>query len=251
MLSIILLLCVLVMARAERVEFGHEGNAGHRSTRKYDKICKSIHKQRINKRKTTESQRIEEEANWKNVQRVYGICVGNPLEMIFPNALCTLLAWPSRNSVKKLRMLSRRYLDEMGHASPSSWKGIISPMLQEAESPPPLVSDVLLMFPPSCTLMSTLRLTENIGEITHVTSFSLYFLGTPIFFTCPTPLPPPSTHKSHQGHVSWKPRSRSRSWEADKQPDSQSGWKLSQNLTLESKFLLRLLTQEQTLFFLK
>ena len=99
MLSIILLLCVLVMARAERVEFGHEGNAGHRSTRKYDKICKSIHKQRINKRKTTESQRIEEEANWKNVQRVYGICVGNPLEMIFPNALCTLLAWPSRNSV--------------------------------------------------------------------------------------------------------------------------------------------------------
>ena len=59
MLSIILLLCVLVMARAERVEFDHEGNAGHRSTRKYDRICKSIHKQHINKRKTTESQRKE------------------------------------------------------------------------------------------------------------------------------------------------------------------------------------------------
>ena len=150
--------------------------------------------------------------------------------MIFPNALCTLLAWPSRNSVKKLRMLSRRYLDEMGHTSPSSWKGIISPMLQEAESPPALVSDFVLvstfMYPEEYTL------TENIGEITHVTSFSLYFLGTPIFSH------PPPTQKPHQRHASSKPRSRSRIWEAY----------LSQNLI---KFLLRLLTQEQTLFFLK
>ena len=187
MLSIILLLCVLVMARAERVEFDHEGNAGHRSTRKYDRICKSIHKQHISKRKTTESQRIEEEANWKSVQRVYGICVGNPLEMIFPNALCTLLAWPSRNSVIKLRMLSRRYLDEMGHTSPSSWKRIISPMLQE--SPPTLVSDFLLMFPPSCNLKSTVWLKTLVKSLTWP-PFPFIFWGPPFFSHAP--LTPPS-----------------------------------------------------------
>ena len=65
-------------------------------------------------------------------------------------------------------------------------------MLQEAESPPALVSDFVLvstfMYPEEYTL------TENIGEITHVTSFSLYFLGTPIFSHAPpTPLPPPPT----------------------------------------------------------
>ena len=248
MLSIILLLCVLVMARAERVEFGHEGNAGHRSTRKYDRICKSIHKQHINKRKTTESQRKERGSELKNVNRVYGICVGNPLVMIFPNALCTLLAWPSRYSVIKLRMLSRRYLDEMGHTSPSSWKGIISPMLQE--SPPTLVSDFLLMFPPSCNLRSTLWLKTLVKPLTWP-PFPFIFWGPPFFSHAPPPPPPPPsppTHKSHQGHASWEPRSRSRSWEADKQPDFQNGWKLSQNLI---KFLLRLLTQEQTLFFLK
>ena len=39
-------------------------------------------------------------------------------------------------------MLPRRYLDEIGYTSSMSrsWKGIIAPMLQEAESPPlPLV----------------------------------------------------------------------------------------------------------------
>ena len=137
----------------------------------------------------------KEEANWKNVQRVYGICVGHPLEMIFPNALCTLLAWLSRNSVIKLRMLSRRYLDKMGHTSPSSWKGIISPMLQEAESPPALVSDFVLvstfMYPEEYTL------TENIGEITQVTSFSLYFFRDPHFFTCPTHTPPSPPHPTN------------------------------------------------------
>ena len=96
--------------------------------------------------------------------------------MIFPNALCTHLAWPSRKSVIKLRMLSRRYLDEMGHTSPSSWKGIISPMLQGAESPPTWLPTYAstFMYPEGYTL------TESIGEMSHVTSFSLYFLGTPL-----------------------------------------------------------------------
>ena len=50
--------------------------------------------------------------------------------MIFRNALCTLLARPSRKSVSKLRMLPHFYLDEFGHTSHSSWKGIISAILQ-------------------------------------------------------------------------------------------------------------------------
>ena len=77
-------------------------------------------------------------------------------EMIFHNALCTLLEQLSRKSVLKLRMLPRRYLEEMGHTSHSSWKGIISPMLQAAESPQTLSRKSEIMFTPSCTLKSTL-----------------------------------------------------------------------------------------------
>ena len=33
---------------------------------------------------------------------------------MFRNALCTLLAWPSRKSVSKLRMLPHWYLDKIG-----------------------------------------------------------------------------------------------------------------------------------------
>ena len=60
MLSIIPLLRVLVMAR---VEFDHESvmqvTQGIEALEKNNRICKSIHKQHINKRKTTESQRKE------------------------------------------------------------------------------------------------------------------------------------------------------------------------------------------------
>ena len=77
-------------------------------------------------------------------------------EMIVHNDLCNLLAWPSRKSVSKLRMLPHRYLDEMGHTSYSSWKGIISAILQEAESPPTFSKKPETMFTPSCTLKSTL-----------------------------------------------------------------------------------------------
>ena len=74
--------------------------------------------------------------------------------MIFPNALCTLLGWPSWKSVFKLRMLPCRYLDKMGHTSHSSWKGIISSMLQEAESQPTFT----FMYP------QEYNLTESITE---------------------------------------------------------------------------------------
>ena len=73
------------------------------------------------------------------------------------NDLCTFLAWPSRKSVSKLWMLlPHRYLDEMGHASHSSSKGIISAMLQEAESPPTFSKKSETMFTPLCTLKITL-----------------------------------------------------------------------------------------------
>ena len=77
-------------------------------------------------------------------------------EMIVHNDLCNLLAWPSRKSVSKLRMLPHRYLDETGHTSYSSWKGIISAILQEAESPPTFCKKPETMCTPSCTLKSTL-----------------------------------------------------------------------------------------------
>ena len=78
--------------------------------------------------------------------------------MILYNALCILLERPSRKSVLRLRMLPRRYLEEMGHTSHSSWKGIISPMLQKAKSPPTLSRKSEIMFTPSCStaLKSTL-----------------------------------------------------------------------------------------------
>ena len=42
------------------------------------------------------------------------------------------------------------------HTLSVQWKGIISPMLQEAESPPTLKRKTEIMFTPSCTLKSTL-----------------------------------------------------------------------------------------------
>ena len=44
--------------------------------------------------------------------------------MNFHNALCAVLERPSRKSVLKLRILPRRYLEEMGYKSHSSLKGI-------------------------------------------------------------------------------------------------------------------------------
>ena len=76
----------------------------------------------------------------------------------FRNDLCTFLAWPSRKSVSKWMLLPHRYLDEMGHTSHSSSKGIISAMLQEAESPPTFSKKSETMFTPLCTLKSTLWL---------------------------------------------------------------------------------------------
>ena len=68
----------------------------------------------------------------------------------------TMPCRPSWKSVLKLRMLPCRYLEEMGQTSHSSWKGIISPMLQEAESPPTLRRKSEIMLTPSCTLKRTL-----------------------------------------------------------------------------------------------
>ena len=77
---------------------------------------------------------------------------------MFRNALCTLLAWPSWKSVSKLRMLPHWYLDEMGHTSHSAWKGIISAMLQEAESPPTFST---FMYPEEYTLTESTSNTDS------------------------------------------------------------------------------------------
>ena len=87
-------------------------------------------------------------------------------EMIVHNDLCNLLAWPSRKSVSKLRMLPHRYLDEMGHTSYSSWKGIISAILQEAESPPtfskkPETMLYTFMYPEEYTLTESNSKTDS------------------------------------------------------------------------------------------
>ena len=81
---------------------------------------------------------------------------------MFCNALCTLLAWPSRKSVSKLRMLPHCYLDEMGHTWRSSWKGIISAMLQEAESPPTFRDYVYTFrYPDEYTLTKSISNTDS------------------------------------------------------------------------------------------
>ena len=87
-------------------------------------------------------------------------------EMIVHNDLCNLLAWPSRKSVSKLTMLPHRYLDEMGHTSYSSWKGIISAILQEAESPPtfskkPETMLYTFMYPEEYTLTESNSKTDS------------------------------------------------------------------------------------------
>ena len=80
------------------------------------------------------------------------------------NDLCTFLAWPSRKSASKWMLLPHRYLDEMGHTSHSSSKGIISAMLQEAESPPTFSKTSETMFTPLCTLHEEYTLTESISK---------------------------------------------------------------------------------------
>ena len=85
----------------------------------YNSIFKGILKQHINKRRRKkENHRKSNERKRKrtenNVQRVYGICAGNDLPQC---SLCTLLEQPSRKSILKLRMLPRRYLEEIGHTS--------------------------------------------------------------------------------------------------------------------------------------
>ena len=113
---------------------------------------KARRRENENRRKSNERKRKRTE---NNVQRVYGICVENPLgNDQFHNAICTLMAWPSRKSILKLRMLPRRYLDEMGHTSQSSWKGNISKLLQEAKSLPTIYRKSETI--PSFTLKSTL-----------------------------------------------------------------------------------------------
>ena len=116
---------------------------------------KARRRENENRRKSNKRKRKRTE---NNVQRVYGICVaGNPLgNDQFHNAICTLMAWPSRKSILKLRMLPRRYLDEMGHTSQSSWKGNILKLLQEAKSLPTIYRKSETMFTPSFTLKSTL-----------------------------------------------------------------------------------------------
>ena len=128
--------------------------------RSYDSIFKGIHKQHINKRRRKKQNRKKSnERKWKrtetNVQRVYEICVGNPLGNDLPQCLVypPSLAVPD---VSKVRMLPHRYIDEMGHTSHSSWKEIILAMLQETESPPTFSKKSETMFTPSCTLRSTL-----------------------------------------------------------------------------------------------
>ena len=106
-----------------------------------------------NRRKSNERKRKRTETN---VQRVYGICVEDPLGNDVPQCLVYPLAWPSRKSVSKSRMLPHWYLDEMGHTSHSFWKGIISAMQQEAESPPTFSKKSETMFTPSCTPKSAL-----------------------------------------------------------------------------------------------
>lgn len=109
------------------------------------------------KTKTAESQMKERGSGLKPMSDEFMESVlETRKEMIVHNDLCNLLAWPSRKSVSNMRMLPHRYLDEMGHTSHSSWKGIISAMLQEAESPPTFSKKSETMFTPSCTLKSTL-----------------------------------------------------------------------------------------------
>ena len=64
---------------------------------------------------------------------------------------------------------SHGYLDETSHTSHSSWKGIISPMLQEAESPPTLSgkSEIMFytfMYPEEYTLAQSIAASYSIGE---------------------------------------------------------------------------------------
>ena len=104
-------------------------------------IFKGLHKQHFSKRrKKKENRRKSNERkrkrNGTNVQRVYGICVENPLGNDVPQCLVYPPSLAVPKSVSKLRMLPHWYLDEMGHTSHSSWKGINSAMLQEEESPP-------------------------------------------------------------------------------------------------------------------
>ena len=125
-------------------------------------IFKGLHKQHFSKgRRKKENRRKSNERKRKRtetiVQRVYGICVVNPLGndvpqcLVYPASLAV-----SEECISKLSMLPHCYLDEMGRTSHSSWKGIISAMLQEAESPPTFSKKSETMFTPSCTLKSTL-----------------------------------------------------------------------------------------------
>ena len=119
----------------------------------YNSIFKGILKQHINKRRgKKENRRKSNERKRKrtenNVQRVYGICVGNPLR----NDLPQCLVYPPRTAVPEECIK----VEDVATSSHSSWKGIISPMLQEAESAPTLSRKSEIMFTPSCTLKSTL-----------------------------------------------------------------------------------------------
>ena len=138
--------------------------------RSYDSIFKGIHKQHLTKGEGKENRRKSNERKRKrnetNVQRVHEICVENLLGNGIPQCLVYTpsLDVPEESclSVSKLRMSPHRYLDEMGDTSHSSWKGIISAMMQEAESPPTFTKKSETMFIPSCTLKSTL--TESISK---------------------------------------------------------------------------------------
>ena len=107
--------------------------------RSHDSIFKGIHKQHFNKmRRKKENRRKSNGRKRKrtesNVQRMYGICVGNPQG----NALYTLLPWPSRKSVSnKVEDVATSLFRQDGPYITQLLvrKRIISVMMKEAESP--------------------------------------------------------------------------------------------------------------------
>ena len=124
-------------------------------------IFKGLHKRHFSKRRRKkENRRKSNERKRKrtetNVQRVYGICVENPLGNDVPQCLVYPPSLAVPEECIKVEDVATLVFRRDGHTSHSSWKGIISAMLQEAESPLTFSKKSETMFTPSCTLKSTL-----------------------------------------------------------------------------------------------
>ena len=130
--------------------------------RSYDNIFKGIHKQRINKRRKKENRRKLNERKrmqtGNNVQRVHGLCVGNPLGnlpqfIVHPPSLavpetCVKVEDVATSLFRRDRLYIVQLLEENYFTSAARKRITTNPLSKKPET----------MFTPSCTLKSTLWL---------------------------------------------------------------------------------------------